>query len=129
MVLFSPTSKLDRDSFDQSLEAVAFPESLQTLKFGHAFRQPLERVTLPQGLRSLTFCRESRRRAVVGLPQRTLELQHQLRGLPPPQGPQVPPRSPNTGLRRRDFAKQTSMFDLRWGFQPELDRFGSPKQP
>ncbi|CAK9078692.1 Probable serine/threonine-protein kinase fnkA (FNIP repeat-containing protein A), partial [Durusdinium trenchii] len=41
--------------FDQSLEGVTLPNSLQTLTFGHSFNQSLNGVTLPSNLQTLTF--------------------------------------------------------------------------
>ena len=47
------------DSFNQSLERVTLPSSLQSLSFGNCFNQSLERVTLPSSLQSLSFGHES----------------------------------------------------------------------
>ena len=41
--------------FNQSLERVTLPSSLQSLSFGAEFNQSLERVTLPSSLQSLSF--------------------------------------------------------------------------
>eukprot|EP00435_Cladocopium_sp_Y103_P028425 s2491_g7.t1 len=41
--------------FNQSLERVTLPSSLQSLSFGYSFNQNLERVTLPSSLQSLSF--------------------------------------------------------------------------
>ncbi|CAK9040094.1 unnamed protein product, partial [Durusdinium trenchii] len=41
--------------FNQSLERVTLPSSLQSLTFGHFFNQSLEGVTLPSSLQTLTF--------------------------------------------------------------------------
>ena len=41
--------------FNQSLERVTLPSSLQSLTFGYDFDQSLERVTLPSSLQSLRF--------------------------------------------------------------------------
>ena len=43
------------DEFNQSLERVILPSSLQSLAFGDRFNQSLERVTLPSSLQSLSF--------------------------------------------------------------------------
>ena len=42
-------------NFDQSLDGVTLPNSLQNLTFGHNFKQSLEGVTLPNSLQDLTF--------------------------------------------------------------------------
>jgi len=45
------------DWFNQSLERVTLPSSLQSLSFGRWFEQSLERVTLPSGLQRFgAFC-------------------------------------------------------------------------
>ena len=41
--------------FNQTLEGVTLPDSLQSLTFGRDFNQSLEHVTLPSSLHSLTF--------------------------------------------------------------------------
>ena len=41
--------------FNQSLENVALPGSLQSLSFGESFNQSLENVALPDSLQSLSF--------------------------------------------------------------------------
>ncbi|CAK9059862.1 Putative F-box and FNIP repeat-containing protein L60 [Durusdinium trenchii] len=43
------------DEFDQSLEGVTFPSSLQTLTFAYSFNESLKGVALPSSLLSLTF--------------------------------------------------------------------------
>ena len=41
--------------FNQSLEGVAWPSSLESLSFGFAFNQCLEGVAWPSGLQSIAF--------------------------------------------------------------------------
>ena len=43
------------DLFNQSLDGVTLPESLQNLTFGFCFNHSLLGVSLPAALRSLTF--------------------------------------------------------------------------
>ena len=43
------------DQFNQSLEDVTLPASLQNLTFGYGFNQSREGVTLPASLQKLTF--------------------------------------------------------------------------
>jgi hypothetical protein len=43
--------------FNQSLEGVTLPSSLQTLSFGENFNQSLERVTLPWSLQRFSAFR------------------------------------------------------------------------
>ena len=45
------------DNFDQSLELVRLPKNLRSLTFGRFFNQSLDRVAFPESLQSLTLAR------------------------------------------------------------------------